>query len=105
MPNMYIVYELELDETRRGGRGEQAIKVKAPIGLKATAVGCFIADNGSQGCRFAAQAVGRPGKFVATQVGSVRKIELGEANSQSLAELEKEVRKKRRQAKKARNGR
>jgi len=102
MPNIYIVHELELDETRRGGRGEQEIKVKAPIRLKTTVVGCFIADNGSQACRFAAQAVERPGKFVATQVGKVRKIELGEADTQSPAELEKEVRKKRKRASKAR---
>jgi hypothetical protein len=105
MPKMYIVHELEPDETRRGGRGEQEIDVKAPIKFRASEIGCFIAEDESEACRLAAEAVERPGKFVATRA-LYQKIELGRTNEDKVATLEAEVKKERKRARKnARRGR
>ena len=99
MQQIYIVHELELDETRRGGRGEQEIDVKAAIKFKTREIGCFIADNESAACRFAAEAVERPGKFVAT-AAAYHRVGLGQANKQTVDALSKDVVKDREQAQK-----
>ena len=88
---LFIVYELELDETRSGGRGEQAVDVDAPIKFKANVIGCFIAKDGPAACRLAAAAVRQPGRFIAARCTEVRKIELGEEANLPVTKLVAEV--------------
>lgn len=90
MPGLFHVYELELDEPRWGGRGGREVDVDAPIRFKGSDVGWFIADGPVGACTKAAEALGRPGKFVAHE-GTYRKIKLGANDPETVQDLNDKV--------------
>ncbi len=95
MPSMFIVEEIELDDTRRGGRGEQEIDVDAAIRFKTREVGGFIAEDEARACQKAAETLDRPGKFIVRMAG-YHKIGLGDAASESVGDLEQAIKAERR---------
>ena len=99
MPSLFLVYELELDEPRWGGRGGKPPAVDAPIRFKASDLGCFLADNGDQACKHAAQTLGRPGKFIYMNGGSLfHEIGLGQANEVAADAFKRKVEEDRQRA-------
>jgi len=99
VPHFFHVYELELDEPRYSGRGGKEIEVNAPIRLKTTDLGVFIADSENAACKAAAQAVGRAGDFVAIDHGErVRKIALGGDGHKTAESLKSKVEDQRQKA-------
>jgi hypothetical protein len=88
---LFHVYELELDEPRWGGRGAREIDPDAPIRFKGNDVGWFIADGTVEACTHAAEALGRPGKFVA-YAGTYHKIKLGAPDTEDVQDLKDKVR-------------
>lgn len=92
MPSFFHVYELELDEPRSGGRGGKEVEVAAPIRLKTTDLGCFVAETEGDACRDAARSVGRAGDFIAIDYGDkLRKIALGGDGYKTAVSLKEKV--------------
>jgi hypothetical protein len=76
MPEPFLVYELTPDRSSWGRRDRWSSREQGrnpggpntpnlPVGLKADLLGCFVADDQEAACSQAAEAVQRPGSFLA----------------------------------------